>query len=171
MNYETVDTGNFLRYNGPEVITMQSDLQEFGLFQILQQFRRINWGANLKELTQPEYMALSAIAHLQQSQPDSPGIYVSSLAEELVVSVSMVSKMLKVLEEKGWILRTVDPDRRRNTFVSLTEAGRRLYTEESERAAATNRRVVARMGEETMTRFLKDAEKLAKCIAQELGSS
>ena len=150
---------------------MAPDFNAFGLFQIFQRFRRIQWGSNLKEMSQPEYMALSAISCAQDSQPDSPGVYVSVLAEDLEVSVSMVSKMLKVLEEKGWISRTVDPNSRRNTFVSLTEAGRRLYAEESARAAATNRRIVARMGEETMARFLRDAEKLAECIAQELGSS
>lgn len=150
---------------------MNPDFQEFGLFQILRQFRRIRWGSNLKEMTQPEYMALSAITLAQQTLPDSPGVYVSTLAADLAVSVSMVSKMLKVLEEKGWILRTTDPGSRRNTFVSLTDEGRRLYAAESERAAATNRRIVERMGEETMTRLLKDAEKLAECFAQELGKT
>ena len=150
---------------------MTPDFCEFGLFQILQQFRRIHWGSHFKELTQPEYMALSAIACAQEAHPDSPGVYVSALAEELMVSVSMVSKMLKTLEEKGWIVRTVDPNSRRNTFVSLSSEGARLYQEEAARTAAATRRIVARMGEEPMARFLKDAEKLADCIAQELGSS
>ena len=150
---------------------MTPDFQEFGLFQILQQFRRIHWGSQFKELTQPEYMALSAIAHAQAAQPNSPGVYVSALAEELMVSVSMVSKMLKTLEEKGWIVRTVDPNSRRNTFVSLSGEGARLYEEEAARTAAANRRIAARMGEDTMRRFLQDAEKLAECIAQELGNT
>lgn len=150
---------------------MTPDFRKFGLLQILQQFRRIHWGSHFKELTQQEYMLLSAIACAQEAHPDSPGVYVSALAEELVVSVSMVSKMLKALEEKGWIVRTIDPNSRRNTFVSLSGEGSRLYEEEAARAEAANRRIVARMGEETMARFLKDAEKLAECIAQELGSS
>lgn len=150
---------------------MHPDFLEFSLFQILQQFRRIHWGSNLKEMTQPEYMALTAIMHAQAAVPDSPGVYVSALAEELAVSVSMVSKMLKTLEEKGWICRTIDPGSRRNTFVTLTDTGKELYAEESLRAAAANRRIVSRMGEGTMARFLEDAKKLAECCAQELGSS
>lgn len=150
---------------------VEANLLEFDLFKLLQKFHRIHWGSNLKEMTQPEYMALSAIVTAHAAQPDSPGVYVSALAENLAVSVSMVSKMLKVLEEKGWILRTIDPDSRRNTYVSLTPQGRRSFAEESERAADANRRITARMGEETMARFLQDATKLAECCAQELGSS
>lgn len=150
---------------------MVSEFEQFGFFKILQQFRHIRWGSNLKEMTQLEYVALTTIHHAQAAQPDRPGVYVSALAEELATSVSMVSKMLKSLEEKGWILRTIDPGSRRNTFVSLTAEGRRLYTEETARAAAVNRRVMEHMGQETMARFLQDAEKLAECFAQELGTT
>ena len=94
----------------------------------------------------------------------------SVLAEELMISVSMVSKMLRVLEEKGFILRTVDPDSRRNTFVSLTETGQDLFAQETARTQAVNQRVIASMGPERIARFLQDAEELAECYGRELGT-
>ena len=149
-------------------MTTDNEMQAF--YQILQKFRRIDWGSKLESMTQGEFMALSAIHAFQTAQPDKPGVYVSVLAEELTLSVSMVSKMLRVLEEKGFILRTVDPDSRRNTFVSLTDYGRERYARESVRAQAVNQRVMASMGPERVARFLQDAEELAECYGRELGT-
>lgn len=149
---------------------MALDFGKDGFFPLLQQSRKIHWGAELEVMTQAEFMAVSAIHHGQEAQPDKPGIYVSALAEDLMVSVSMVSKMLRSLEKKGWILRTVDPESRRNTFVSLTDAGRALLAEEARRASALNQRVEEMMGRENITRLLRDAEKLIACYAKELGS-
>lgn len=149
---------------------MELEFGQYGFFYLLQQFHRIHWGSELEVMTQGEFMAVSAIRKGQQSCPDKPGIYVSALAENLMISVSMVSKMLKVLEEKGWILRTVDPESRRNTFVSLTDAGRRLHDAESQRTKAVNLRVMEKMGHENIARLLEDAEKLARCYAEELGA-
>lgn len=148
-------------------MTMDNEMQIF--YHILQKFRRVNWGSELETMTQAEYMAVTTIRALHSAQPDKPGIYVSALAEEMLISVSMVSKILKILEEKGWISRTVDPDSRRNTFVALTPAGRVLHDQESQRAAAANQRVMARMGAERLARFLQDAQELADCYGQELG--
>lgn len=149
-------------------MTTCNELQAFYL--LLQKFRRINWGSVLETMTQGEFMALSAIHGFHAAQPDKPGVYVSVLAEELMISVSMVSKMLRGLEEKGWILRTVDPDSRRNTFVSLTDTGKALLERESARAHAMNQRVIASLGQERVNRFLRDAEELAEGYGQELGT-
>lgn len=150
---------------------MDLEFGKGGFFQLLQQFRRIHWGSELEVMTQAEFMAVSAIWKAQTEHSDKPGVYVSTLAERLMISVSMVSKMLKTLEEKGWILRTVDPSSRRNTFVSLTDAGRSLYDTESQKIMATNQRVMEKMGREKIARLLADAEELAQCYAEELGSS
>lgn len=149
---------------------MELEFGKGGFFQLLQQLRRIHWGAELEVMTQGEFMAVSAIYHGQSAHPDQPGIYVSSLAEELMTSVSMVSKMLKTLEAKGWVLRTVDPKSRRNTFVSLTEEGRSLYADEQQRCLALNTRVMEKMGRENIERLLVDIQHLARLYAEELGT-
>ena len=149
-------------------MTTDNEMQAFYL--LLQKFRRINWGSELESMTQGEFMALSAIHGFHARQPDKPGVYVSVLAEELMISVSMVSKMLRGLEEKGWILRTVDPDSRRNTFVSLTDTGKTLLEREAAKARALSQRVIARMGQDRSDRFLQDAEELAECYGRELGT-
>ena len=146
------------------------ELEQLALFQLLQQFRRIRWGAELKEMTQGELLAMSAIGTRLEREPDKPGVYVSALASELNISVSMVSKTLKSLESHGWILRTVDPGSRRNTFVSLTPAGKTLLEEETRRALAANGRAMERMGREELEQLLTLARRLGECYAQELGT-
>lgn len=79
-----------------------------GFLLLHQHLRRMDWSKITPGVTQPEYLILTALQCSQDAHPDIPGVYVSSLAEELSVSVSMISKLLKSLEEKDWILRTVD---------------------------------------------------------------
>ena len=98
-----------------------------GFLLLHQHLRHMDWSKITKGVTQPEYLILTALHVHHQEVPDSQGIYVSALGEELSVSVSMISKLLRVLEEKGWILRTVDKNSRRNTFVTLTELGESVY--------------------------------------------
>lgn len=150
---------------------MSQEFVQSGFFQLLQQFRRIRWGAELREMTQGEFVAMSAIAAQMRREPDKPGIYVSELAAELMISVSMASKLLRTLEEHGWILRTVDPGSRRNTFVSLTASGQALLEEETRRNVAVNQRVMDKMGREELARFMADARRLAECYAEELGTN
>ncbi len=148
---------------------MEQGFGSVDFFRLLQQLRHIRWGAELKEMTQGEFMAVSAIYQSQLVNEGQPGIYVSVLAQELMISVSMASKLLKSLEERGWIRRTVDPERRRNTFVSLTESGRALYDEELQRCRDLHRRVQEKMGRDRMQRLLQDTEQLSRCFAEELG--
>ena len=96
-----------------------------GFLLLHQHLRHMDWSKITKGVTQPEYLILTALHVHHQEAPDSQGLYVSALGEELSVSVSMISKLLRVLEEKGWILRTVDKNSRRNTFVTLTALGRK----------------------------------------------
>jgi DNA-binding MarR family transcriptional regulator len=149
---------------------MEQEFAQDGFFQLLQQFRRIRWGAELEEMTQGEFMAMTAIRRGQEACPEKPGVYVSALADRLMISVSMVSKMLRTLEEKGWIMRTIDPESRRNTFVSLTETGRTQHDREQKRSRELNLRVQEALGQENLSRLLTDAQALLECYAQELGT-
>ncbi len=149
---------------------MEQSFQQLGFFHILQQFRHFHWGSRLKVLTQVEVMTLGAIQLEQNQSPYKPGIYVSSLADSLATSVSMVSKTLRTLEEKGWVVRSIDPTNRRNTYVSLTDYGRLLLVEEKDRVMAVNHRVITALGEERVQRLLEDTQILIECFAKELGS-
>ena len=104
-----------------------------GFLLLHQHLRRMDWSKITPGVSQPEYLILTALHVQREKNPDSPGVYVSSLAEELSVSVSMISKLLKSMEERDWILRTIDKNSRRNTFVSLASTGAAIYETATER--------------------------------------
>ncbi|GGL53325.1 MarR family winged helix-turn-helix transcriptional regulator [Wenxinia marina] len=54
---------------------------------------------------------------------ENPGIRQGTLARALVIKRAHMTKMVRALEEKGWIERRVPPDDRRAVELRLTEAG------------------------------------------------
>ena len=135
-----------------------------------QHLRRMDWSKITPGVTQPEFLILTALTLNQRAHPDAQGVYVSALAEELSVSVSMISKLLKSMEEKGWILRTVDKNSRRNTFVSLTPAGHQVYDVATEQMRAFHRGVVDSIGQETFTKLLTSAATLFEAYENALSA-
>jgi DNA-binding MarR family transcriptional regulator len=72
-------------------------------------------------LTAPQYTLLPLIAR-------SGGTRVSDLASDLRVEVPTVSRQLQVLERQGLIERSSVAEDRRVALISLTDAGRAMYT-------------------------------------------
>ena len=62
------------------------------------------------------------------------GVRQKVLAEEMRSNPSSTSELISKLESEGYVARTVDPDDKRATLISLTEVGRaRAYELEDER--------------------------------------
>ncbi|MGZ4723546.1 MAG: MarR family winged helix-turn-helix transcriptional regulator [Ilumatobacteraceae bacterium] len=48
----------------------------------------------------------------------------SQIGERLLVSSATMTSLLDTLEQRGWVLRTPNPDDRRSLLIEITEAGR-----------------------------------------------
>lgn len=147
---------------------MTAQLDSSGILYMLHHLRHLDWSRATPGLTQAEYLALTAVRIGQESNPDKPGVYVSALAEELTISVSMVSKLLKVLEEKSWIVRTVDRDSRRNTFVSLTPEGLEIHQRANLALGNIHKQVAEQMGREKYCRVINELGQLFACYEDAL---
>ena len=97
-------------------------------------------------LTRAEYYALERIARHGESQPETPGISVSHLANELGVSPSAVSRKLRGLFERGLVTQTAGRDDRRISYLCLTEEGLRTRKEATDRLLRFSAAFVERMG-------------------------
>ena len=139
-----------------------------GFLLLHQHLRRMDWSKITTGVTQPEYLILTALHVHHQEDPESQGVYVSALGEELSVSVSMISKLLKSLEEKGWIQRTVDKNSRRNTFVTLTDLGEEVYQNASAQMIAFHKGVVESLGQEKFSQLLSSAATLFRAYEDAL---
>mgnify|MGYP001220161845 CR=1 FL=1 len=76
------------------------------------------------------------------------------LSRRLKMNKSSVSQSLSVMEEKGWILRSLDPGNRRQTTIELTDEGRRKVAEIYRDMLISISRVLERMGRENAERFV-----------------
>jgi DNA-binding MarR family transcriptional regulator len=81
--------------------------------------QRVNTTATLSQL--------SALATVNKCGPLSAG---DIAAVERVQPPSM-TKILAALEASGWVARASHPDDRRQSIISITEAGRQLMAEET----------------------------------------
>lgn len=96
------------------------------------------------------------------------GICVSELAFRLKVSSPAVSRMVSMLEEKGYIGRGMDKEDRRNTYIHLTEKGRAEKAESEAALCRMMERVTLRMGKDDMQQLIMLWNQLADIMEQEL---
>ena len=73
---------------------------------------------------------------------------VSSIAKNLHVSSPAISRTLTSLENKGYVVRCIDINNRRNTGVMLTEEGHDVLAKEYEKVNDVFGEVIDSMGEE-----------------------
>lgn len=98
-------------------------MEKFKCFtQVLYSFGNLDFSVVLEEVSSAEYIILSKIEEYT-SKNQVEYINVTKLSEELKVSTPAVSRVLKVLETKKLLSKTVDIFCKRNTKVKLTEAG------------------------------------------------
>jgi DNA-binding MarR family transcriptional regulator len=90
-----------------------------------------------------QYVMMRATDHLarQGQRPAQCG-----LAECLVTDRMMVSKVVRLLESKGLVVRCVHPDDPRANHVALTDAGHRTLAEAIEVAQTEQSRFFGRLG-------------------------
>lgn len=79
----------------------------------------------------------------------------SDLAAALRSSSGRISALLGALEKKGFIIRRIDPEDRRNILVSLTDEGRAEASRENDRVSSAIRWVFSQMGERRTREFVE----------------
>ena len=138
------------------------------LMYAFQRIRKVNIMSGAK-ISRMEFLALQVIGGYQQKTGLS-GIYVSELAGQLKIASSQTSRMLKGLEERELIGRSIDARYRRNTCVFLTEKGKEACQETQEYLKNFMERVLQAMGEERVEELVSLCGELAEIMEQEAGN-
>lgn len=92
------------------------------LFEMIQRFRSLNLLATLP-LPRQDYMVLYTVDCLQKEHPDA--CTVSMITKKMRIPQPAVSRTLRNLENGGYLQREVCRSDRRNTYVLLTDAGKK----------------------------------------------
>lgn len=137
------------------------------LVNVIWRMKKVRLNAMSSHVIYTEYHALCQINCYMNEHPGSQGIYVSRLADDLSITPPAASRLLNSMEGKGLLTRTVDTDNRRNTFVTLTPAGRQILTQTAREMEESKRRLISRMGHEDITKLIELWNKLAGIMEEE----
>lgn len=145
--------------------TCQGDHGEF--FRVVHSFRKLNISTMLPDLTHAELGTMSMIAKCKEDAAGE-GVKVSELVARMEVAAPAVSRTLKKLEEKEYIIRSVDKDDRRNTYVELTSEGTAIMMESKEIMHGFADAVLGEMGEENINRLIDYLRELHALAIREI---
>lgn len=82
-----------------------------------------------------------------------------------------LSKHIDRIEQDGYVVRSIDPDHRRRTFVELTESGRKKCEEANGVAAQAFVTRLKKLNEEEMAVVIKSSQLLLRVIKDSDGDS
>lgn len=120
------------------------------------------------KLTNNEFIALCILEEEQKKQKEGTGIYVSMLAAGMKSSSPAVSRLLRTMEEKGFVERSVDKNDRRNTFVCITEQGKRVHSEKIGWMGEIFMDTIHQIGFEKMGEMLRLLENFAQRMEEQI---
>lgn len=118
-------------------------------------------------LGKSEFIMLTLILEETENSGDIGGVYVSNIAKKLRITTPAVSKMLKGLEEKRYIMRKTDTKDRRNTIVSLTKEGQKARQTVFEEMNAFTKKSIERLGESEAEELIQLLELYTEIVREE----
>lgn len=131
-------------------------------------FKKIHMDGIFPEISKGEFWALKIIQKANLQNESGCGVYVSTIAEHLKVTPSAISRMLKGLEEKELIERKVNKNDRRNTYVTLTEKGKKVTKRVEAEMNEFTKNVISGMGEEDSRTLIRLFNKLVDTMEAEI---
>ncbi len=147
-----------------------SDLQK-DFFRAMHRMKSMNQLFQFGDLSRLEFFVLEGLFDFQTRHPEKKGMYASDLAALMRTSPPAMSRMLRSLEEEGYLERTVDRDSRRNTFIHLTERGIGVRQDIHDEMDRTVQRIITAMGEDDLHELLALWGRLMDVIQRETKSS
>lgn len=131
---------------------MKAEQKEF--FDIMTFFRKLNISSMLPEISHGDFSILKMIHCCRQTCNTNRGaVKVSDIVKCTMLPAPAVSRSLRSLEEKELVVRTIDKEDRRNTFVDITPAGDALLEEIEEIMTSFADAVFGNLGEETIRKL------------------
>lgn len=112
------------------------------------------------------FMLRHSLDKMREEKRES--LYVSEVVQLMDVTAPAISRMLKSLEDKGFIIRELDKENRRNTIVRLTKEAATYIDEAEARMGKVMEGVIVHMGEENITQFVELCNRMADALNEEL---
>lgn len=127
----------------------RDDLYE-DLFRAMNQFHKLKFGDIMQNMSKADFIVMNVI--MNKGKDDK--MTISELAAIARMLPSAISRTLKGLEEKGYVERTINKQDRRNTYVELTEEGKKQTREVRQVMRDFGKTVMAKLDEQEMNQLI-----------------
>lgn len=127
----------------------RDDLYE-DLFRAMNQFHKLKFSDMMQNMSKADFIVMNVI--MNKGKEDK--MTISELAAIARMLPSAISRTLKGLEEKGYVERTINKQDRRNTYVELTEEGKRQTREVRQVMRDFGKTVMAKLDEQEMNQLI-----------------
>jgi DNA-binding MarR family transcriptional regulator len=135
--------------------------------QIMYSFGNMDFSKFLNNCSKAEYVVLSKIdEYIEINKVDY--INVTKLSELLNVSTPAISRVLKSLESKKYIIRDIDVFCRRNTLVRLTSIGNKELKDCNDKLKSVFDDCFNGLSSEEQTVFIYSIEKVYKAFCTKI---
>lgn len=146
---------------------MEQKAMEDDLIRLFRKMIKIDFSEYLQGISREEFYMMGTIEEYFEQEKDAEGMNVSAIAKALDVSSPAVSRMLRGMEQKGYIMKRVSSQNRRNTLVRLTGKGVQAYERARKELDRLLTRVMDYMGQSDMEEFIRLWNKLAGGFIEE----
>lgn len=140
---------------------------EYNFFKAFDALHRLKISSMLPGIPHAEYGTLHTIEHAA-NEKNGEVVTVSEIVKRLQVAPPAVSRCLKSLEEKNYIIRKTDKADRRNTSLELTKEGRLVLDEADNIMRGFCKAVIGEMGEENVKALSGYLEKFRETCETEI---
>lgn len=93
--------------------------------------------------------------------------YPKDISKSMMVSTARIARILRTLEKKGFITRTVDVSDNRKVVLGLTEEGRRIVALHRKELKNSVKNMLEKLGEEDAKAYVRIQKKLATIIFED----
>lgn len=135
------------------------------------QFKRLattGFGMDLvnknNQLNMTELMLMNELADNITNSGNNVGL--ADVTEYLSVSKPAVSQILNSLEKKGFIIREIDKNNRRNLIVTLTDDGRMVLENEITDFSDNLKHIISHLGEDDVRSMITIVNRMIKITNQ-----
>ena len=122
-----------------------------------------------RKMSMPEYLALHIIAvESKASGVYSGRTYLKDLSEKMELTIHQTSKMIGDLRDRGLILWAHDGDGSEGTYVTITETGENLLSEQETLLKEYYGKVISKFGKQNLIELLRLMKQLETVMSSEL---
>ena len=135
---------------------------------LFHKFHKLKYLDTISKLSKVEFMILNKIMRMKEKGEVEPKITISNMAKFLSTTNPAASKMLSVMEDKGYIKRINDQEDKRVTYVTLTNEGEKIIVEAHKSFHEFSKTVIQKMGKQDLNDFVELFQKLLTIIEEEI---